>query len=257
MIHVVLGTDFPAPDLDSGKDLYALTDGMSAERIMAAGLQTAYSYGMTSEKSNRWRWVIPQRRSVIPIGNVYMSTTTRQMIQKLNWTITFNQCFSRVMDICAHIPRYSDDIEFYVEGDDELAPGSWLDVPTVAAYTELNLQGKSYSIEVWDGENLIGGLFGVYHNPIVTVESMFSLRNSASKAAMLALEQWAYDSDVSYIDCQEPSTHISSMGAELMPRADFLTLRNTTTGGNFMGMPHEPLSTHYLVLLKRKLNGKA
>ena len=93
----------------------------------------------------------------------------------------------------------------------------------MAAYTELHLQGKAHSIEVWLDSELVGGLYGVAVGSLFCGESMFSRQASASKIAMAHLCRWGLESGLELIDCQLVNPHLVNLGAVSIERSAFLT----------------------------------
>jgi leucyl/phenylalanyl-tRNA--protein transferase len=123
--------------------------------------------------------------------------------------ITFDTAFAAVIHACTSTPRGGE-------------PGTWIHPEIEAAYTALHTLGYAHSVEAWDSGILAGGLYGVMLGRCFFGESMFSVRPDASKTALAALADYLQAHDVPLIDCQVTSTHLLSLGAREIPRAEFL-----------------------------------
>jgi leucyl/phenylalanyl-tRNA--protein transferase len=125
--------------------------------------------------------------------------------------VTFDSCFREVMLSCA-APR-----EQYPGG------GTWINDDMVEAYTRLHAMGYAHSIETWRENRLVGGLYGVALGGVFFGESMFARETDASKTALVALVSKLRGWGFVLIDCQIPSAHLTSLGAEEISRSAFLT----------------------------------
>ena len=131
------------------------------------------------------------------------------MIRKGRYSITFDTAFRAVIHACAGTPR-----------GDQL--GTWIHPEVEAAYAALHDLGYAHSVEAWEAGTLVGGLYGVLLGRCFFGESMFSLRENASKVALVALADLLIARAVPLIDCQVSSPHLLSLGAREIPRAEFL-----------------------------------
>jgi leucyl/phenylalanyl-tRNA--protein transferase len=100
--------------------------------------------------------------------------------------------------------------------------GTWITGDMITAYTNLHTLGYAHSLEVWDADMLVGGLYGVCVGRMFSAESMFSRRSNASKAALIALAHVLRSHDFPWIDAQVPNPHLMRMGAHTLPRGQFL-----------------------------------
>ncbi len=139
-----------------------------------------------------------------------ISRSLRQTLKRGELRVTFDSCFREVMLACA-APRAQ-----YPQG------GTWISGDMVEAYTRLHEMGYAHSIETWRENRLAGGLYGVALGGVFFGESMFTRETDASKVALVALigklRAWGF----ALIDCQVPSAHLTSLGAEEIPRRVFL-----------------------------------
>jgi leucyl/phenylalanyl-tRNA---protein transferase len=119
-----------------------------------------------------------------------------------------DRAFDAVMQACAE-----------TAGD---RPSTWITGDFVRAYGELHRMGHAHSVEVWEGEQLVGGLYGVALGGFFGGESMFHRRTDASKAAVAHLIERLRASGFALLDAQVPTPHLSRLGAIAIPRADYL-----------------------------------
>lgn len=157
-------------------------------------------------------WWSPDPRTVFIPGEMHMSRSMRRFMRKMPFHFTYDRVFEDVMLACA-APRRGQS-------------GTWISPEMIDAYCALHHAGFAHSIECWDGEELVGGLYGVAMGQNFYGESMFSRRSNASKACLLRLnrdlETWGYR----LFDAQVYNEHLDSMGAISMPREDFLKRLN-------------------------------
>ena len=125
-------------------------------------------------------------------------------------TITINNAFDQVIDICATIPRNDS--------------GTWITDDMVNAYKNLHKLGHAHSVEVWSEDILVGGLYGIIVGKVFCGESMFHKVTNASKIAMLSLVKLLKSQDAEFIDCQMQNPHLASLGCIEVTRARFLTM---------------------------------
>ncbi len=128
-------------------------------------------------------------------------------LKSCSLTLSFNQSFGEVVEACAG-PRRSQQ-------------GTWITPDMAAAYKQLHAAGWAHSIEIWDGNELVGGLYGVCIGRVFFGESMFSTVPNTSKMAMIGLAQYMLANDLELIDCQVVSAHLVTLGARTIPRAQF------------------------------------
>jgi len=152
-------------------------------------------------------WWSPDPRGVIPVGNVHLSRSLRATLRSCGWTTTLNQRFAEVVSQCG-----------------QGRASAWITQPVADAYVGLNGLGLAHSVEVWDSEELVGGLYGVLVGRIFVGESMFHRRSDASKIALADLAFRLRHSGAVLVDTQFATPHMRSMGAFEMPREQFLAV---------------------------------
>ena len=153
-------------------------------------------------------WWSPDPRMVLEVSALHVSRSLQRMLDKSRWTVTSDRAFEQVVQGCA-APRRG------------AGSGTWITRDMADAYARLAREGHAHSVEVWDAERLVGGIYGVAIGRMFFGESMFSLMSGASKVALVALvtqlERWNFD----LLDCQMATSYLASFGAHEIPRAVF------------------------------------
>lgn len=200
---------FPDPRLGEPDGLFAIGGDLSIDRLLLA-----YSYGIfpwySFRDSDEPYWYCPMERFVIFPEEIHISHSMRNLMNKGKYTITVNKDFGGVIRECG---RQRIDQE-----------GAWLGKEMKEAYTRLHEQGFAASVEVWDGENLVGGLYGVCIGNSFFGESMFSLVSGASKLALIHLAKVLAKNGGKLIDCQFETPHLKSMGGRYISYDDYLKI---------------------------------
>lgn len=198
---------FPDPALADPDGLLAVGGDLSIERLTLAyqsGIFPWYSEGEPI------LWYSPHERCVIFPDRIKISKSMRKVLQSGLFKVTTDQAFEKVIQSCAETPRLGQD-------------GTWITDEMQAAYIRLHQKGLAHSVEVWQQDQLVGGLYGIIVNKVFCGESMFSHVSNASKTALIHLAQ---ETDFELIDCQLPNDHLMSLGAEMISREAYLTLLN-------------------------------
>lgn len=193
---------FPDPILSEEDGLLAIGGDLSTTRLL-----NAYKKGIFPwySKETPILWYAPHERFVLDPHKVKVSKSMLKVFAKNAFEITFNRSFGQVVKYCSSIARREQD-------------GTWIVDEMIMAYQELYKEGYAHSIEVWQSDVLIGGLYGVLVGNVFCGESMFSKVANASKAALIYLCQ---NFELELIDCQIHSSHLESMGAELIDASVF------------------------------------
>lgn len=193
----------------------ALSDGLLAAGgdLSHGRLIAAYSQGVFPwfNRDNPILWWSPDPRMVLYTDHIKISKSLKKTLKKCPYKVTFDRTFSDVMQACA-MPRQ----------DDDSNNSTWIHPEMIAAYNTLHQQGQAHSVECWDGDKLVGGLYGVAIGRVFFGESMFSFARDSSKIALVYLCQHLIRWGVPLIDCQLYSSHLASLGASEIPRADFI-----------------------------------
>lgn len=220
-------TPFPAVDqaLDEPNGLLAFGGNLDVNRLF-----TAYSNGIFPWFSDQEPilWWSPTPRAIIPLDNFHGSKSLNKLARKALYDVTMNHAFTDVIRACATIPRVH-------PGSTELSSDTWITQDMQQAYIRLHQAGLAHSVEVWDGNSLVGGLYGVAVGEVFCGESMFHRKSNTSKLAMLALVEHMKRNDLAFIDCQLPTEHLASLGAIEVSRDAFisrLAAHNHTLNGS-------------------------
>lgn len=197
----------PASALPWPNGLLAAGGDLSPERLLAA-----YRLGIFPwyEAGQPILWWCPDPRAVIFPHKLHVARRLRRFLARRPFEASFDRDFAAVVRGCAR--------------SEVLGTGTWITPEMMSAYFRLHELGHAHSVEVWAGDELAGGLYGVAVGRAFFAESMFSRRSNASKAAMIFLERELRARDFLLMDCQLPSRHLSSMGAREIPRREFLAL---------------------------------
>ena len=211
---IYLGPNDPLPDPSMAWDrshgvegLLAAGGGLSVER-----LREAYSKGCFPwfSEGQPVLWWSPDPRMVLQVAHFRFHRSLRQwMKQQKNWEIRIDTTFDAVIEHCARAPRPGQN-------------GTWIVADMVSAYKALHTAGFAHSIETWIDGQLTGGLYCVSIGHAVFGESMFSLVPNGSKIALAALVAFCKANQVSMVDCQQKTPHLSLMGGGEVPRSQFL-----------------------------------
>lgn len=154
-------------------------------------------------------WWSPDPRIVFRTDAVHLSRRFRRQLRSLDWQVTADNAFTDVIQACGLAPRPGQD-------------GTWISPEMIQAYTALHALGHAHSVEVWEGETLVGGIYGVGIGRMFFGESMFSARSGGSKVALAALGALLQRWQVPLMDAQVENPHLIRMGATAMPRDAFL-----------------------------------
>ena len=154
-------------------------------------------------------WFCPEYRAVLEFDELHVPRTLRKEYRKTNFTFTIDKDFHAVIEHCARAKRRHEH-------------GTWITREFIEAYAELHEAGDAHSVEIWDGGELVGGLYGVDSGGVFGGESMFHLRPNASKLALLFLIEHLKARGATWIDIQVMTPHFEVLGAKEIPRNLFL-----------------------------------
>lgn len=192
---------FPDPHTGEPDGLLAVGGDLSVDRLVLA-----YSHGIFPwygfKEGNEILWFCPMDRFVIFPKKIHVSHSMRTLVNSHRYRATFDRSFDEVISACSKV------------GGRDRQCGAWLGSDMIAAYRRLHERGLARSVEVWEGDSLVGGLYGVTLGCSFFGESMFSLHPSASKYALIALARWMESVGGRLIDCQFETSHLRSMGGE-------------------------------------------
>lgn len=199
---------FPHPLLREPDGLLAVGGDLSPERILLA-----YRWGIFpwyhNDQPILWWWLTP--RLMVRPHEVHISHSLRNVLNQNRYMVTFDQDFSSVINRCAAVPRKGQH-------------STWIMPEMIEAYTHLHHLGYAHSVEVRDESGLVGGLYGIALGKIFFGESMFAEKHNASKAGFVYLARHLAAKGFLWIDCQQDTPHMRTLGAHLIAENDFLEL---------------------------------
>lgn len=199
---------FPDVETADKNGILAVGGDLSVERLMLAYRSGIFPW---FESDEPLLWWSPNSRMVLFPEEYVISKSLRNIISRKIFTVTFNQNFREVISNCSAIKRDSQN-------------GTWITTEMIDAYCELHRLGYAKSVEVWQDEKLVGGLYGIDLGTIFCGESMFSKVSNASKIAFSALVNDLKDKKYGLLDCQVYNDHLASLGAREIPRNEFLKI---------------------------------
>jgi leucyl/phenylalanyl-tRNA---protein transferase len=174
----------------------------------------AYSVGVfpmaDSRDAEDVYWVEPRRRAILPLDGFHLSRSLRKVIAGDRFRVTADRAFAEIIALCAESA--------------EDRPDTWINASIEQAFVRLHGLGLAHSVECWDGDRLVGGLYGLALGRAFFGESMVSRAPNASKVAIAALVARLRAGGFTLLDCQFMTEHLASLGAIEVPRADYMAL---------------------------------
>jgi leucyl/phenylalanyl-tRNA--protein transferase len=199
---------FPPVSEANPDGILAIGGDLSSERLLLA-----YKSGIFPwfEEGEPIFWWSPNPRMVLFLDELVISKSMRNILNRNIFTVTFNQNFREVISNCQKIKR---------DGQN----GTWITNYMIDAYCKLHELGIAKSVEVWQNDELVGGLYGIDLGHIFCGESMFSKVSNASKVAFIALASQLKKDNYKVLDCQVYNEHLESLGCREIDRTDFMEL---------------------------------
>lgn len=199
---------FPEPENAEPDGLLAAGGDLSVERLILA-----YKNGIFPWYSRKpVLWFNPDPRMVLFLDKLHISKSLRKVVDSGKFRVTFNECFEAVIHACAATHRHK---------------GTWITPDIIKSFIALHEAGMAVSVEVWEGADLVGGLYGVCINGVFCGESMFHLVADASKVAMVYLVRRLVECGYVLIDAQVYSEHMEKFGAGFISRGEYLKILKT------------------------------
>ena len=204
-----LSTDDPFPPIESAlrapNGLLAAGADLSPERLLAAYREGVFPW---FGEDDPILWWSPDPRMVLYVKEVHVSRSLNKVLKARRFRVTLDTAFADVVRGCAEARREHE--------------GTWITRAMEEAYVRLAELGHAHSVEAWQGETLVGGLYGVAVGRMFFGESMFSKASDASKVALVSLTRQLDAWGMPLIDCQMSTAHLASLGARDIPRSDFV-----------------------------------
>lgn len=193
---------FPDPALADEDGLLAVGGDLSTSRLLLA-----YQNGIFPwyNDDTPILWYSPHERFVLFPDELKVSKSMHRVLRSGKFTVTYDKSFESVIAACSAVGRKGQD-------------GTWITADMKDAYIHLHQDGYAHSVEVWEKDQLVGGLYGVEVGSVFCGESMFSLVSNASKVALITM---CTNGNYTLIDCQVHTEHLESMGARLISRKEY------------------------------------
>ena len=218
-------TTFPSVHLASESGILAIGGDLSPGRLLEAYRQGIFPWFSDGDPIIWWS---PNPRFVLFPEELKVSRSMQKALRKNIFRVTYDHNFRKVVTLCQK-PRRKQ-------------KGTWITDDMLEAYCFLHHLGFAHSAEVWYGEELVGGIYGVSLGRCFFGESMFSLMSNASKAALINLVYKLKEVKFEFLDCQVYTAHMENMGARYVHRSEFIDLldrglQHETLRGNWKYMP--------------------
>lgn len=216
---------FPSTEQAEDYGLLAVGGDLSPDRLLLA-----YSLGVFPwyNPGEPILWWAPDPRCVLFPSELHISTSLKRFIRKQPFRVSFDENFAGVIYWCRSLRKGLD------------GSGTWITQEMQQAFTRLHELGFAHSVECWDGDQLVGGIYGVCIGRCFFGESMFSRSDNASKVALVHLVQRLETEGFELLDCQQPNDHLFSMGAREVSRQEFQAhLRSASVP------PYGPLRSYF------------
>lgn len=197
---------FPPQDEADENGILAVGGDLRIERLILAYNMGIFPWYNPDELP---MWFCPDPRFVLYPDKIRISDSMKSILKKNTFQVTYNQCFKEVVEWCGKITR-------------NYGPGTWISQEIIHSYTRLHEMGRAMSVEVWQNEELVGGLYGVIIGNIFVGESMFAKVSNASKAGFITFVNEFKSKGLSLVDCQVHTPHLESLGGENMERKIYL-----------------------------------
>lgn len=201
---------FPPVDQAASDGLLAIGGDLHSDRLLLAYRSGIFPWFNDDEPPLWWS---PDPRFVLFPQELYVSKSMQQLLKRRMFKITMNKAFTEVIRYCGRQKRKGQE-------------GTWITDEIEEAYSELYQLGHAVSVEAWQGEELVGGLYGIRMGNLFFGESMFAKVSNASKYAFIAFVQQLQKERVVLIDCQVYTEHLESLGARMITREKFMEIVN-------------------------------
>jgi len=204
--------EFPNPYEEFLDGLAGASNDLSPQRLLKGYSNGFFPWYQADDGMFHW-YQIPNRM-ILYTDKVKKTKNLRKKLRSKNWDFRINTNFDEVIKNCATIKR------------PEHMGGCWISDDFIQAYTQLHKLGFALSVESYFQGELVGGFYGVGIDKYFSGESMFAKKSDASKLALIYFCDLCQDNGIEWIDCQSGSEHLLSMGAELIPKTEFLEKLN-------------------------------
>jgi leucyl/phenylalanyl-tRNA--protein transferase len=198
--------DFPDPRAANYGDIVAVGGNLHPDNLVNAYRRGIFPWPI---ENCPLPWFSPRERAIIEFNELHIPSRLARLRRRTPLRFTVDQDFPRVVLNCALTPRPEE-------------TGTWITPEVFEAYVALNRLGHAHSVEAWENDELVGGIYGVDAGGAFAGESMFHLRPNASKLALLFLVEHLRERGLDWLDVQVMTPHVERLGAKLVSRAAFL-----------------------------------
>lgn len=203
---------FPDPSTASPDGIVAIGGDLHPESLLLAYRQGIFPWPVPGLPM---LWFCPEERGILEFADLHISRSLRRERRRMRLRFTIDAAFPDVIRGCAETPRPGQS-------------GTWITREIAVAYTRLHRMGIAHSVEAWDGERLVGGVYGVDVDGAFAAESMFYRQPNASKLALLYLIDHLRSRGLDWLDVQVLTPHLARLGARAVPRDVFLRKLQST-----------------------------
>ena len=200
--------NFPHPNLSDPDGLLAIGGDLSPERLLLAYKNGIFPWFNPGEI---YLWWSPDPRFVLFPKDLKVSKSMRPYFNQKKFEVKYDTCFEKIIKHCSESKRKGQ-------------RGTWITDEMIKAYMRLHEMGWAHSVEVFEGDKLVGGLYGIAMGQVFFGESMFAKVNNASKFGFISLVEKLIEHGFTLIDCQQETPHLGSLGAISISRDKFLDL---------------------------------
>jgi len=197
---------FPDPRYSTSEGIVAVGGSLQPENVLAAYRRGIFPWPI---EGLPLVWFSPQERAILEFSDLHIPRSLGRERRRTELSFSIDRDFSSVIRACAMVPRAGEN-------------GTWITPEVIRSYTELHRRGYVHSVEAWEGERLVGGLYGVDSDGAFAGESMFYLRSNASRLALLFLIEHLSERGLDWIDIQMMTPHMKMLGAKIISRDLFL-----------------------------------
>ena len=210
--------EFPPVERADEHGLLAVGGDLEVSSLIKAYTQGIFPWPISTDLP--LAWFSPDPRGILCYSDLKLSSSLKKFIKQTNFKVSFNQNFEKVIKHCSSIPRKNDS-------------ETWITPEIVEAYIDLHYAGHAYSIEVKNGNELVGGLYGVNIGNYVSGESMFYKQSNASKLALISLMEHLNKNQIDWLDTQMVTPVVETLGGKEITRSEFLAKLQLAKAGPY------------------------
>lgn len=197
---------FPDPDKAPPEGILAVGGDLEVDSLRLAYGQGIFPWPIPDLGL---AWFCPDPRAILEFSNLHIPRSLKKVQKRRPFSLSIDRAFSEVIAACSGQPRPGQD-------------GTWITPDMIAGFCDFHQAGFAHSVEVWEGRDLVGGLYGVCTAGVFCAESMFHVRPNASKIALLYLVDFLKSKGATWIDIQVMTPHMQRLGATEISRENFL-----------------------------------